>query len=127
MLSKKTKKTKNPKPQTKPQTRSQVKPEVGNKVEIAIKPYKGKTAIGIVKKVLTKKKYHSRGHKVMLNSDKVGRVIRIIQKITNKNNISKTEVTKPKPKPKPKTLILTRVKKSKLKPNTLTLKRVEKS
>ena len=120
---KKTKKTKNPKPQTS----SQIKPEVGNKVEIAIKPYKGKTAIVIVKKVLTKKKYHSRGHKVMLNSDKVGRVIRIIQKITNKNNISKTEVTKPKPKPKPKTLILTRVKKSKLKPNTLTLKRVEKS
>ena len=54
-------------------------PKVGNKVKIAIKPYKGKTAIGKVKRVLTKKKYHSRGHKVMLNSDEVGRVLEILQ------------------------------------------------
>ena len=53
-------------------------PKVGNKVEIAIKPYKGKTKIGVVKRVLTKKKYHSRGHKVMLNSDNVGRIIYIL-------------------------------------------------
>ena len=43
-----------------------------------IKPYKGKTKIGVVKRVLTKKKYHSRGHKVMLNSDNVGRIISIL-------------------------------------------------
>ena len=53
-------------------------PKVGNKVEIAIKPYKGKTKIGVVKRVLTKKKYHSRGHKVMLNSDNIGRIISIL-------------------------------------------------
>lgn len=43
-------------------------PKIGDTVEIAIKPYKGKTEKGVVKKVLTKKKYHSRGHKVMLES-----------------------------------------------------------
>ena len=53
------------------------KPSVGNKVKIAIKPYKGKTSIGIVKKVLTKKKYHSKGHKVMLTSGIIGRITQI--------------------------------------------------
>jgi uncharacterized repeat protein (TIGR03833 family) len=48
---------------------------VGDKVKIAIKPYKGKTVKGIVKKVLTKKKYHSRGHKVLLENGEVGRVL----------------------------------------------------
>ena len=54
-------------------------PKVGDTVEIAIKPYKGKTEKGVVKKVLTKKKYHSRGHKVMLESGIVGRIIKIIK------------------------------------------------
>jgi len=54
--------------------------ELDDKVKIAIKPYKGKTEIGIVNKVLTKKKYHSRGHKVMLESGTVGRIIKIIKR-----------------------------------------------
>ena len=49
-------------------------PKIGDKVKIAIKPYKGKTATGIVKKVLTKVKYHTRGHKVLLESGEIGRV-----------------------------------------------------
>ena len=59
-------------------------PKIGNKVTISIKPYKGKTEKGIVKKVLTKKKYHSRGHKVMLESGTIGR-------ITTIDNISKNK------------------------------------
>jgi uncharacterized repeat protein (TIGR03833 family) len=49
-------------------------PKIGEKVQIAIKPYKGKIAKGIVKKVLTKVKYHTRGHKVLLESGEIGRV-----------------------------------------------------
>jgi uncharacterized repeat protein (TIGR03833 family) len=49
-------------------------PKIGDKVQIAIKPYKGKIAKGIVKKVLTKVKYHTRGHKVLLESGEIGRV-----------------------------------------------------
>jgi len=60
-------------------------PCIGDTVEIAIKPYKGKTEKGIIKKILTKKKYHSRGHKVMLHSGTIGRIIKII-----KNKIKKT-------------------------------------
>jgi len=56
------------------------KPNVGDKVKIAIKPYTGKTATGIVERVLTKKKYHSRGHKVRLTSGKVGRILKIIKR-----------------------------------------------
>lgn len=70
----------------------QIKPSVDNTVTIAIKPYKGDTENGIVKKVLTKKKYHSRGHKVMLKSGKVGRVIKVIKLA------SKTKYKKPKTK-----------------------------
>ena len=54
-------------------------PSIGDTVEIAIKPYKGKTEKGIIKKILTKKKYHSRGHKVMLHSGTIGRIIKIIK------------------------------------------------
>ena len=81
-------KTTKSKPRTKSKQRTKSKsrtksknkpiPKVGNKVKIAIKPYKGKTAIGKVKRVLTKKKYHSRGHKVMLTSDEVGRILLIL-------------------------------------------------
>jgi uncharacterized repeat protein (TIGR03833 family) len=82
-----TKKSRTKKARTKSKSRTKSKnkpiPKVGNKVKIAIKPYKGKTAIGKVKRVLTKKKYHSRGHKVMLNSDEVGRVLEILMHIEN--------------------------------------------
>lgn len=57
-------------------------PKVGDKVKITIKyagKYSGKTATGIVKLVLTKKKYHSRGHKVLLSSGKIGRVTEILK------------------------------------------------
>jgi uncharacterized repeat protein (TIGR03833 family) len=76
--SKKPKKISKPKKPKKISKSKKHVPKVGNKVEIAIKPYKGKTKIGIIKRVLTKKKYHSRGHKVMLNSDNVGRIISIL-------------------------------------------------
>lgn len=56
------------------------RPKVGDKVKIAIKPYKGRTEIGIVKNVLTKRKFHSRGHKVRLQSGTIGRVVRIIKR-----------------------------------------------
>ena len=49
----------------------------GDKVKIIIKPYKrGITEIGIVKNVLTKKKFHSRGHKVRLESGTIGRLVK---------------------------------------------------
>lgn len=51
----------------------------GVKVEIIIKPYKnGKKIVGRIKKVLTKKKIHTRGHKVMLEDGTIGRMIRIL-------------------------------------------------
>ena len=57
----------------------QIKPKVGDKVIIIIKPYhKNITKTGIVKRVLTKKKYHSRGHKVMLKDNSVGRIIKLL-------------------------------------------------
>lgn len=64
-------------------------PKIGNKVTISIKPYKGKTEKGIVKKVLTKKKYHSRGHKVMLESGTVGRINTIDNNSKNKKICNK--------------------------------------
>lgn len=61
-------------------------PKVGNKVKIIIKPYVDrKYIIGIVQRVLTKKKMHSRGHKVKLQNGVVGRVIFIFKK----NNVSR--------------------------------------
>ena len=79
----------------------QIKPSVDNTVTIAIKPYKGDTENGIVKKVLTKKKYHSRGHKVMLKSGKVGRVIKVI-KLAPKTKSKKPKTKSKKPKTKSK-------------------------
>ena len=64
---------------TKP-NKKQIKPKIGDKVKITIKPYIGKTTTGTVERVLTKKKYHSRGHKVRLTSGKIGRVMKIIKK-----------------------------------------------
>ena len=67
---------------TKKKTKKKTKiPKIGNKVKIAIKPYKGKTAIGKIKKVLTKKKHHSRGHKVILDTDNIGRILYFINSI----------------------------------------------
>jgi uncharacterized repeat protein (TIGR03833 family) len=74
----KSKKLKKPRKISKSKKLKKPIPKVKNKVEIAIKPYKGKTKIGVVKRVLTKKKYHSRGHKVMLNSGNIGRIIYIL-------------------------------------------------
>ena len=59
-------------------SQKQFPPKVGDKVEIIIKPYHKKIkVIGIVKDVLTKKKYHSRGHKVRLECGTIGRIVRI--------------------------------------------------
>lgn len=55
------------------------KPKIGDSVEIAIKPYKGKKEIGIVKKVLTKRRFHTRGHKVELKTGTIGRIIRFLK------------------------------------------------
>ena len=52
-------------------------PKKGDKVEIIIKPYKSKiTKVGTIKDVLTKKKYHSRGHKVRLEDGTIGRILK---------------------------------------------------
>jgi uncharacterized repeat protein (TIGR03833 family) len=57
-------------------------PKKGDRVKIIIKPYKEKTyLIGVIKEVLTKKKYHSHGHKVRLNNGKIGRVVKILSSI----------------------------------------------
>jgi uncharacterized repeat protein (TIGR03833 family) len=53
-------------------------PKKGDKVKVIIKPYnKGVTEIGIVKRVLTKKKVHTRGHKVELETGTIGRIMKI--------------------------------------------------
>jgi len=53
-------------------------PKKGDRVQIIIKPYQNKKyLIGIIKDVLTKKKYHSHGHKVRLNNGHIGRVVKI--------------------------------------------------
>lgn len=58
-------------------------PRVGDTVKIIIKPYQNYVCkTGIVKRVLTKKKFHSRGHKVMLNNGVVGRTLKIIKRKT---------------------------------------------
>lgn len=52
-------------------------PKKGDKVEIIIKPYKSNiTKIGIIKDVLTKKQYHSNGHKVRLEDGTIGRIVK---------------------------------------------------
>ena len=57
------------------------RPSEGDIVRIIIKPYaQGVTRVGVVKDVLTKKKVHTRGHKVRLHNDEIGRLIKIIKK-----------------------------------------------
>lgn len=52
---------------------------VGDMVEIIVKPYHlGKKVRGKIKKILTNKKVHTRGHKVMLEDGTVGRMIRLL-------------------------------------------------
>ncbi len=54
----------------------QRKPRVGDKVNIVQKKHyeSGELTTGVVKDVLTKSRYHSRGHKVRLESGLIGRV-----------------------------------------------------
>jgi uncharacterized repeat protein (TIGR03833 family) len=60
-------------------TRENKKPSIGDKVEIIIKPYKNGVKIkGIVKRVLTKKQKHTRGHKVELEDGTIGRMVRFL-------------------------------------------------
>ena len=48
-----------------------IKPRIGDKVIINIKPYNNNLHKGRVVKVLTKSKYHPKGHKVILHNGKV--------------------------------------------------------
>ena len=57
------------------------KPNIGDYVEIIVKPYKNNVLVkGIVKQILTKRKYHSRGHKVKLTNNTIGRTVKILIK-----------------------------------------------
>lgn len=60
------------------------RPKVGDFVEIIVKPYfKQNLVRGFVRRVLTKKKYHSRGHKVLLMCGVIGRTVRVIKEAAN--------------------------------------------
>lgn len=62
------------------QGRSQKIPKKGDKVTIIIKPYSNyNCSTGIVKNVLTRKKRHTRGHKVCLQNGKIGRVLKVLE------------------------------------------------
>jgi uncharacterized repeat protein (TIGR03833 family) len=51
-------------------------PKPNQYVTIIVKPYVAKKYVtGIVKRVLTRKKIHTRGHKVMLTDGTVGRIV----------------------------------------------------
>lgn len=59
-------------------TIGRIMPKVGDKVTIIIKPYKYYNCqTGIVKDVLTRRQFHSRGHKVRLANGTVGRTLKI--------------------------------------------------
>jgi len=52
---------------------------VGDLVEIIVKPYHlGKKVKGKIQKILTNKKVHTRGHKVMLEDGTIGRMLRLL-------------------------------------------------
>ena len=56
------------------------KPKTGDIVKIIIKPYSDEITVnGIVKRVLTKKEIHTRGHKVQLEDGTVGRLVKILK------------------------------------------------
>ena len=51
-------------------------PNIGDTVRVIVKPYHLQIyATGVVRRVLTKKKMHARGFKVMLESGTVGRMV----------------------------------------------------
>lgn len=53
-------------------------PKVGDSVTIIVKPYRDYKCIkGTVERVLTKKQFHSRGHKVLLTSGIIGRTLKV--------------------------------------------------
>ena len=61
----------------------QKKPKVGDKVNIVQKKHyeSGELTTGVVKDVLTKSRYHSRGHKVRLESGIIGRVQSFVDQV----------------------------------------------
>ena len=62
-------------------TNSPPQPKVGDHIIIIIKPYANNVKVkGIVKRVLTRRKYHSRGHKVELKDGTIGRTVEILKK-----------------------------------------------
>ena len=71
------------KPRTPPAQRGPPppQPKVGDTVVIIIKPYKNNVTVrGIVKRVLTRRKYHSRGHKVELRDGTIGRIVQLVSR-----------------------------------------------
>jgi uncharacterized repeat protein (TIGR03833 family) len=65
-------------------------PKKGGRVKIIVKPYHAlKYVTGIVAAVLTKSRYHTRGHKVKLTCGAVGRMISFEKKsnVSRKRNI----------------------------------------
>lgn len=71
-----------------------LKPNVGDYVNIIVKPYAKKIYMsGIVTKLLTKKNYHSRGHKVVLEDGSIGRVI-------NTETLKNIEIIRPSNDPR---------------------------
>ena len=61
--------------------KSPPQPNVGDHILIIIKPYSNNVTVkGIVKRVLTKRKFHSRGHKVELRDGTIGRTVEILKK-----------------------------------------------
>jgi len=58
-----------------------IMPKVGDDVIIIVKPYKNFTCInGKVQRVLTRRPVHTRGHKVMIENNVVGRTLKIVGK-----------------------------------------------
>ena len=58
-----------------------VQPNAGDKVIIITKPYHAyKCHTGIVQNVLTRRKIHTRGHKVRLTTGVIGRTLKILKR-----------------------------------------------
>ena len=57
------------------------KPNIGDHVEIIKEPYKNNVLVkGIVKQILTKRNFNSKGHKVKLTNGTIGRTVKILVK-----------------------------------------------
>lgn len=54
-------------------------PKVGDKVQIHIKPYRGNYQVGIITKVLTRKQFHPHGHKVLIHTNYIGRIVQFVK------------------------------------------------